>query len=322
MQNASAICIAGRRDLRLAPEQKITYNYSMADVKYRRRFGDRYDGRRLRSLSPFYQITPFIMRTRVDAQDYFEDKIYIEQAENWLRSLRDRGNPDIGILHLFIAVLVRAFSQKPRINRFVAGQRIYSRNTIQITLAIKKRLHEDGLETTLKMEFGPRDTIFDVAEKVNRAIAENRDTGTSNETDKTAKLFMFFPRALLRSAIAGLRILDYYGLLPKAIHDASPFHTGAFITDLGSLGIKPIYHHIYDFGTTSLFLAFGKKERELFLGPDGSVGTRKYIPIKVVNDERICDGHYYAAAFKYIRNLFQHPEILEESPETVVADIE
>ena len=311
-----------RRFFRLASRPVLAYNCCMADTKRRRRFGDRYDGRRLRSLSPFYQITPYIMRTRVDAQDYFEDRIYIAGAEKWLRSLREGTDQEIGILHLFIAAMVRAFSQKPRLNRFVAGQRIYSRNKIQITLAIKKRLHEDGLETTLKLEFEPRDTIFDVAEKVNRAIEENKETGTANETDRTAKLFMFLPRFLLRSLMALLRFLDYYGLLPKAIHNASPFHTSAFITDLGSLGIKPIYHHIYEFGTTSLFLAFGKKERELFLEQDGSVGTRKYIPIKVVNDERICDGHYYAAAFKYIRTLFQHPELLETAPESVVEDIE
>lgn len=302
--------------------QEFAYNYCMADEKQRRRFGDRYDGRRLKTLSPFYQITPFIMRTRVDAQDYYEDRIYIANAENWLRSIRERSNQDIGILHLFIAVMVRAFSQKPRINRFVAGQRIYSRNSIQITLAIKKRLHEDGLETTLKMDFDPGDTIFTVADKVNRAIGENKETQTANETDRTAKLFMLLPRFLLRTLMAALRFLDYYGLLPRGIQQASPFHTSAFITDLGSLGIKPIYHHIYEFGTTSLFLAFGTKERELFMEKDGTVRTRKYIPIKVVNDERICDGHYYAAAFKYIRTLFQHPETLETAPDTVVPDIE
>ena len=282
----------------------------------------RYDGRRLKTLSPFYQITPFIMRSRVDAQDYYEDKIYIAKAENWLRSLRERGHTDIGFLQLFIAVMVRAFSQKPRLNRFVAGQRIFARNAIQITLAIKKQLHEDGLETTLKLEFEPTATIFDIAHKLNAEVEANKQTASSNNTDTTAKLFMLLPRFLLRGALATLRCLDYYGLMPKSIHRASPFHTSAFVTDLGSLGIGPIYHHIYDFGTTSLFLAFGKKERELYIAEDGSLQNRKFIPIKVVNDERICDGHYYAAAFKYIRQLFQNPEILEIPPEQVFADVE
>ncbi len=282
----------------------------------------RYDGRRLRTLSPFYQITPFIMRNRVDAQDYYEDKLYIAQAERWLRTLREAGHTDIGFLQLFIAVIVRALSQKPRLNRFVAGQRIFARNSIQITIAIKKQLHEDGLETTLKLEFEPTDTIFDIARKINSELAANKQSESTNETDTTAKLFMLLPRFLLRAALAMLRFLDYYGLMPKSIHRASPFHTSAFVTDLGSLGIGPIYHHIYEFGTTSLFLAFGKKERELFIAEDGSLQTRKFIPIKVVNDERICDGHYYASAFKYIRQLFQNPEILENPPEQVVDDIE
>jgi hypothetical protein len=287
----------------------------------RRRLGDRYDGWRLRSLSPFYQITPFIMRTRVDAHDYFEDRIEIGRAESWLKSIRERTGEDIGFLHLFIAVLVRAMSQKPRLNRFVAGKRIYARNEILISLAIKKRLHEDALETTLKMRFEPTDTILDVARRVNGAIAANKESEARNDTDKTARLFMLCPGFLVSGLIGLLRLLDGFGLMPKIVHRASPFHTSAFVTDLGSLGIKPIYHHLYDFGTTSFFLAFGAKERERHLAEDGRVVERKYIGIKVVNDERICDGHYYAGAFKYIMHLFRHPEELEAPPARVVADV-
>jgi pyruvate/2-oxoglutarate dehydrogenase complex dihydrolipoamide acyltransferase (E2) component len=261
------------------------------------------------------------MRSRVDAQDYYEDNIYIARAEQWLRRLRERGYANIGFLQLFIAVMVRTFAQRPRLNRFVAGQRIYARNSIQITLAIKKELHEDGLETTLKIEFDPQDTIFDVARKINTAIENNKTVESRNDTDVAARLFMLLPRFLVRGALWLLRVLDYYGILPRAIHRASPFHTSAFITDLGSLGIKPIYHHIYDFGTTSLFLAFGKKERELYMSDQGELLSRKYIPIKVVNDERICDGHYYAGAFKYMRQLFQHPELLESPPDQVIDDV-
>jgi len=111
-----------------------------------------------------------------------------------------------------------------------------------------------------------------------------------------------------------LRFMDYFGLLPKAIHRDSPFHASAFVTDLESLEIGTIYHHIYNSGTTSFFLAFGSKERELFMDPGGTVRSRKCIPVKVVKDERICDGHYYAAAFKYMHTLFQHPESLETPP--------
>jgi hypothetical protein len=291
-------------------------------VKRRRRWGDRYDGRRIRSLNPFYQISPYIMRSRVDSQDYFEDFIEISHVEKWLRRERDAGRGDIGFLHVLIAALVRTISQRPRLNRFIAGQRIYARNQITISLALKKKLHEDSPETTIKLEFLPTDTVYDVAARFNAAVDANKDIGTQNATDAAARLFMLVPGFLVRFLIFVMRALDFYGKMPKAVHRASPFHTSAFVTDLGSLGIKPIYHHLYDFGTTSIFVAFGGKERRVDLDQDGKAVYRKYIGLKVVNDERICDGHYYASAFKYLAALLKHPAALEIPPETVVVDAE
>jgi hypothetical protein len=287
-----------------------------------RRWSDRYDGRRLRTLNPFYQITPYIMRTRIDAQDYFEDRVEIGRAEKWLRRKRDEGHADLGFLHILMAAVVRTISQRPRLNRFVAGQKIYARNEILISLAIKKRLHEDSPETTIKLAFLPTDTVFEVAAKIRAAVDENKGLETKNDTDKTARLFMLAPGFLVRFLLWLLRTLDFYGKLPRALHRASPFHTSAFVTDLGSLGIKPIYHHLYDFGTTSVFVAFGVKERARELDREGRLVERKYIGIKVVNDERICDGHYYAGSFKYLVSLLKNPEALEQPPAQVVADVD
>jgi hypothetical protein len=288
----------------------------------RRRLGDRADGRLLRTLSPIYQMIPYIMPTRGDAQDFFEDRIDIGPAEAWLRRQRAAGRTDLGYLALFMAALVRTMSQRPRLNRFVAGQRIYARGEIVFAMVLKKRLHQDSPETVVKLRFDPRATVFDVARTIEEAVTANREAEASNETDRTARLFTAVPGPFLRSLMALLRLLDFYGLLPRAIHRASPFHVSAFVTDLGSLGVRPIYHHLYEFGTVSLFLAFGAKERERALGADGKVEVRRFISIKVVNDERICDGHYYASAFKYLRGLLREPALLEVPPGQVVEDQE
>ncbi|MCX7028302.1 MAG: hypothetical protein NT061_12655 [Spirochaetes bacterium] len=291
-------------------------------AKRKRRWGDRYDGRRIRTLNPFYQITPYIMRTRVDAHDYFEDRVDITHIEAWLRKQREAGYVEMGYLHVFIAAMVRLLSQKPRLNRFIAGQKIYARNDITVSLALKKQLTEDSPETTVKMRFNPEATIYDVLRTVQEAVNSNKAIEVSNSTDKTARLFMLCPGFLVRFLVFVLRSLDWVGLLPKAIHRVSPFHTSFFITDLGSLGIKPIYHHLYDFGTTSIFIAFGSKERHRELSKDGTVVERKFITMKVVNDERICDGHYYASAFKLLFQLFKDLSVLEVPPERVVPDQE
>jgi len=262
------------------------------------------------------------MRTRVDSLDYFTDRVDIGAVEEWFRRKRAEGRLDLGYLQFFMTVLVRTLSQKPRLNRFVAGRRIYAREGITVSLALKKRLHEDSPETTVKLAFRPTDTVYDVTATLEAALGENKKAEVTNATDDTARLFMLIPRSLLRLLMAALRFLDFHGWLPRAIHRASPFHTSAFLTDLGSLGIKPVYHHLYDFGTTSLFVAFGAKERERELDAEGRVVERKYITIKVVNDERICDGHYYAGAFRYMLGLFRNPSLLELPPESVVDDVD
>ncbi len=302
--------------------RSLEYSRLMDTKERKRRLGDRYDGRRLRSLNAFYQISPYIMRHRVDSQDYFEDRLDIGRTEAWLRAQREAGQTDLGYLHVFIAALVRTISQKPALNRFIAGQKIYARNEITISLALKKQLTDDSPETTIKMKFEPTDTIYDVRDKVNAAVGENKAMEKKNETDKAAKLFMLCPGFLVRFLLWLVRCLDYVGLLPKAIHKASPFHTSAFITDLGSLGIKSIYHHLYDFGTTSIFIAFGNKEKHHEMNKDGQWVEHKYIGFKVVNDERICDGHYYAGAFKILAGLLKDPAALALPPAGVVEDID
>ena len=287
----------------------------------RRRWGDRADGRRLRSLGPFYLIIPYIMRTRVDAQDYFEDRVDVGPAEEWFRQQRRQGHR-LGLLHLVVAAVVRTLSQFPRLNRFVAGQRIYARSEILISFALKKRLHQDGPETTVKLRFEPTATVFEVAAAIDAAVAANRAADTRNQTDRTAQLFMLCPGLVVRFLVWALRTLDYLGLMPGAIRRASPFHTSVFVTDIGSLGIKPIYHHLYDFGTTSIFFAFGAKEEARVLDEEGRVVVRRAVGLKIVNDERICDGHYYASAFKYTLRLLRHPERLEAPPERVVEDVD
>ncbi|NLU52406.1 MAG: hypothetical protein GXX10_06040 [Clostridiaceae bacterium] len=292
----------------------------MAQAK--RRFGDRYDGRRLRSLDPFYKIIPYIMKTRTDAQNYFEEKIDISATEAFIRKKRREIDEPLSFLHVVIAAMVRTISQKPGINRFIAGQKIYARNEISITFVMKKELTEESPETTLKVIFEPTDTLWDVVKKVNKAIEENKSMDAKNDTDKVAKLIMSVPGFLVKFIVWLMKKLDYIGMMPKVINRASPFHASVFVTDLGSVGIQPVYHHLYEFGTTSVFVAFGLKMKEKVIRSDNQIVEKKYVKVCVSTDERVVDGHYYASAFKLYRNLLKHPEVLENPPETVVEDVD
>jgi len=289
--------------------------------KKRRRFGDRYDGKLLRKVDPFYKIIPYIMKTRVDSQVFFDDKIILEKTEKYIQDKRAQ-NINVSFLHIVIAAMVRTMALKPRLNRFVSGRKIYARNGIFVSLAVKRDMSEDSPETTIKMEFEPTDTIFDVMEKMNKAINENKQTNATNDTDKTAKLIMMCPGFLVRFLVGFLNWLDHRGKMPKVLNRVSPFHTSVFVTDLGSLGVQPVYHHIYEFGTTSIFVAFGIKNKERIIDRNHNIVEQKYVNVKIVVDERICDGYYYAKAFRIFRRYVENPQLLEVAPEKVVEDKE
>ena len=293
----------------------------MAETTYKRRIGDRKEGRQIRSLSAFNKFIPYIMVKRNDACNFFEDSVEITEIDRWLRAKRAEGWKGIGMLHLFIAAYIRVASQCPYINRFIGGQKIFARNTIEVVMAVKRGLSTDASETTIKVEFEPTDTVFDVYRKFNAAVDEIKaDTG-DNGTEKAANALCRLPGLFLKFAIWLLNLLDYFDLLPKALLGASPFHGSMIITDLGSLGIPPIYHHIYNFGNLPVFVSFGAKRREYAVAADGSVVEKKYIDYTVVSDERICDGHSYATAFKYMKYFMRKPELLEQSPDHVEEDI-
>ena len=287
----------------------------------RRRFGDRKDGRLLRSLPAYTKFMPYIMATRNDALNFYEESMEITDVDRRLRRLRVDGYKGIGFVHFLIAAYIRIVSMLPGLNRYVAGRRIYAGNDITVVMTVKRALSIDATETSIKVHFEPTDTIFDVYRKMNEKIDEVKATEENNNTEDVADALARLPRFLLRFVIQILRILDYFDLLPQSLLEASPFHGSLIITDLGSLRIRPVFHHIYNFGTLPVFIAFGAKRHAYELDRHGNMVDHKYIDCKFTIDERTTDGHYWAQAFQAWRYIFQHPEILEQPPTRIVEDV-
>jgi hypothetical protein len=288
----------------------------------KRRFGDRKDGRRVRTMSPMSYVIPYIMRTRNDAQNQIADTIDITEADKFLREMRQKGYKSISVLHVFIAAYIRAIAMRPGINRFCSGQKIYHRNTIEINMAVKKEMSLDAPDTMIKVRFEPTDTITDVYEKFNAVVEKATAEGSNTDFDKTARTLTRLPGILFRTTVRLLEFLDYHGWLPQALLDVSPFHGSMIITSMGSLGIPPIYHHLYNFGNLPVFISYGLKYHKNVMNANGVVERRTMIDVKVVTDERICDGFYFASALKLIRKFVASPALLTTPPETVIDDID
>ena len=292
--------------------------------EYHPTWGDRVDGRRIRTLAPMAQITTYFQWERNICSNLFEEAIEITHIDRYIRQKRREGLTDFGITHVLLAAYVRGVAKYPQLNRFIAGQRVYSRGEdIQYCMVIKKEMTVDSPDTSIKVHLTPRDTAEDVYHKLNAAIADVKATQKlDSNLDGLIQYFNLIPGLFLKFLVWLLKLLDYFGLLPKFLLELSPFHGSLFFTSMGSLGIQPIYHHLYDFGNLPAFGAFGAKRKALEVQEDGSVVQRKYVDIKFVLDERICDGFYYATFFKYYKRLLRSPEVLDLPPEEIVKDID
>ncbi|MEA4971116.1 MAG: hypothetical protein VB051_11440 [Candidatus Pelethousia sp.] len=284
---------------------------------FKRGIFDRYDGWRIRNVDAVYNVIPFIMRTRMDSQNLFEENISLESVEEFIREHRE-DMPDLSFMHVLMAAMVRMFAEKPYLNRFVVWNKIYARNHINISLMIKRKLSNE--ETMIKPEFEPEDTLVEVVNKVNALVNVNIMDEAKNGMDALARFFGYIPAWIMRFTIWAMFRLDSIGLLPKAINRVSPFHCSAFLTNVGSLGIGPIYHHLYEFGTCSMFLAMGNKHKVRMSNREGEHLEKRFIGLKFVTDERICDGQYYASAMKHLRRLLNNPALLLEPPARILID--
>ena len=290
--------------------------------KFRPRRGDRPDGRLVRSLDPINGVAIYIMPTRNGASTYFRDSLECSRLEEYIRKKRAEGLTGFGTLHVIVAAYVRVLAQHPSCNRFISGQKIFSRgDEIELALAVKKDMKADAPETIIKVYFSPDDTAEDVFRKFNEQVLEAKNTPLDSSFDNLAGLINAVPGVLKKFLVWLLKTLDYFGKLPGWVMKLSPFHGSVFVTDLGSLGIPPVFHHLYDFGNIPAFIAFGSRRTVTVTEDDGSTARKKFVDYTIVTDERICDGFYYASAFKTFRRFLNNPDKLDEKPAEVKKDV-
>ncbi|MBO5089762.1 MAG: 2-oxo acid dehydrogenase subunit E2 [Clostridia bacterium] len=276
----------------------------------------RADGKRLRHTDPMYRVAAHIMDKRVDSMNMITIDIPYEPIQDYINKKRKEG-VRISHMSLVIAAYLRTLAEFPELNRFVVNKRIYTRNEVAIGMVVLKS-GEDHNGTMSKMYFDKTNTIFDVNNIINKYVEENREAPENNSTEKLIKILLSIP-GLLNFGVKVFKLMDRYGLLPKAIIDASPFHMSMGITNLASIRTNHIYHHCYEFGTTSLFMAMGNL-REVPKRKGDEIVFVKSLPIGVTMDERICSGSYFAIAFRALKKYLANPELLETPPEKVIED--
>ena len=280
-------------------------------------FGRRPEGRRVKDVDPIVAITPYLMPQRVDAQVFLDFELEYEPLVRYIAEKSNEGQK-LTFMEIVMAAYVRTISQLPEINRFVHNKQYYDRTELTISLTLLMNTSDGSIEENcVKMRFDPSDTIFDVRDRVVDYVEKARQPEDPGFALKLAKGALAVPG--LATVLAGLvKLLDRYGLCPKALLDELPFHTSLYLTNMASIAMPRVYHHIYNFGNTTMFVSIGVPNRKVVLDRTGKPVRKRMLPVGITADERVCAGAVYAKFWAAIQNYLTHPELLETPPEKVL----
>lgn len=269
----------------------------------------RKDGILTQDVAPLFKVIPLIMKERSDAQVFYSYEIPISTIEEYIDKKKEEGIR-VSYLHVVYTAMIRTLAKRKKLNRFVMSGRTYQRSDIILTMMAKKSLSDDASQTGIKIKFNGNETVEEVRDTLNKQIDLFKEMDEKNNQDRFVETLMNTPFWLVKLAVNALIKLDKWNLLPQSIIDLSPFHSSGFITNMGSIGLDSIFHHIYNFGTVGIFVAMGKKKKA-YVYEDEMLKEEKTISFSFVLDERICDGYYFGHSMRLFNKYLKNPELLD-----------
>lgn len=279
----------------------------------KRRMGDRRDGVWLRETDALHAFMPYLMPNRADNEAYIQEEIDITRLNDYLESKNSEVTDGFRytIFHVLVAAFVKTLVLRPKMNRFIKGNRIYQRNEISIAFVMKKDFSDEGGEALIYIPFDEHTTVDTVRERIKHEIQTYRQNKLQDNSTDMMDTLIKMPRFALRFVVAVLNVLDYYGKVPYDLIKTDPNHASVFITNLGSIKLNAGYHHLNNWGTNSIFVVVGEKKLSPAYDEDGFSEMRETLKLGLVLDERIADGYYYSKTIKLLKTLLLNPELLE-----------
>ena len=250
---------------------------------------------------------------RADNEAFVQEEFDLTNLEAFLAKKNeglDHGHR-YTIFHAVCAAVVKAITLRPKMNRFIQGRRLYQRDELSLGFVVKKQFKDNGAEGLAFIKFPEDTTIDSLHERIMKEIFECRRDDVMDNSTKGMEFFTHLPRWLMRIVMWILHRLDFYGRVPYDLIKADPNYASVFLTNLGSIKLNAGYHHLSNWGTTSVFVIIGERTRKPVFNEDGTYELHDVLPIGITLDERIADGYYYAKTVRLIKKLIENPELLD-----------
>ncbi len=259
--------------------------------------------------SPVRIMMPYLMRGRNESCVYHEATYDITRTRAFLRTLNHQRTAErpATLFHYFLWSCGQALAERPGMNRFVSGGRLYQRKGMFLSFAAKKEIAEDAPLVTVKLPFFKEETFADCSRRIIESIEEGRH-GPGRQVDKEVAFFTKFPGWALRGVMKLAGWLDAFNLMPAFMIDPDPMYTSLFVANLGSVGLDRTFHHLYEYGTAGMFAVLGTARKQATPARDGTTSMTDVIEVRWTLDERVNDGLYAGRSLALMRGLFEDPE--------------
>lgn len=267
------------------------------------------DATLVRDASATRRMMPLIMPTRNESIVYFEQQVDVTELEKALHSFRDHTTLRATILHAVLWNIARIMAERPRLNRFVSGGRLWQRRGFWASFSAKKEKSDTGLLRVVKREIHAEHSFADSVAHIEAGIQHSK-TASKTGTETEVSLLLLLPLVVLRLILTLQRWLDYWGLLPRVFIDNDPMYASIFVANLGSLNMDAGFHHLYEYGNIPIFVVIGRVQDQTVLASDGTPVTRRVASLRYSFDERIEDGLYCARALELIKHRLENPDWL------------
>ncbi len=252
---------------------------------------------------------PYVMRRRSESTVYFEQRIDVRNAERFVRAFNE-AHPETRttVFHVMLWAARQGLGEFPALNRFVAGGRLYQRKGIWISYSAKQRMKRGAPLLVLKRRFEPEESFAAMVTAMGAQLQTAKFGGAKSSVDSELGLVLMLPGFLRRLVFAAYRGLEAFGMFPSVFIDNDPLYASVFLTDLGSLGMDPAYHHLYEYGTIGIFGAIGRARTELIGDPNtGRMERQRIATVRWSFDERVEDGLYAGYGLKHVKRLVEDP---------------
>ena len=280
--------------------------------KLPRKRGDRKDGVWVKDAPGLNIVMTRLFPNRTDCEVFLNQEIDITEL---LKFIDEKNGPDAEykttLFHCFVTMVCRVLNERRLLNRFVQGGRIYERDEITVSFVAKRRFSDHSEETLMQYKAKGKDKLEDISRFIVGDVKQMRERKESEGLDVVFDKFQKVPRWLLISAVKLVRVLDFWGKVPDGLTKGDSNYASVLISNLGSIRCPAVYHHLNNYGTTSIMITLGTIHQKNVINDDGSVEKRDFIDMAAILDERIADGFYFARSLKLIQHICLHPEILD-----------